>query len=186
MTMLDKLRDPGTWNDFYEYKTHLACPKAFARQLRAFTDTEGYLPVCEAIARGEGFPLPRRSVISKLSSQKKRTVYTYPDAENTVLKLLTYLLLRKYDGLFSDGLYSFRPGRSAKDAIRRLIKVPGIGSMWSYKVDIHDYFNSVGKGTIINPIDIEDIDLTDTKKYISSWSAPVIDIDKLLSTCPLC
>ena len=143
MTMLDKLRDPGTWNDFYEYKTHLACPKAFARQLRAFTDTEGYLPVCEAIARGEGFPLPRRSVISKLSSQKKRTVYTYPDAENTVLKLLTYLLLRKYDGLFSDGLYSFRPGRSAKDAIRRLIKVPGIGSMWSYKVDIHDYFNSV-------------------------------------------
>ena len=50
----------------------------------------------------------------------------------------------------------------------------------------HDYFNSVGKETIISPIDIEDMDLTDTEKYISSWSAPIIDIDKLLSACPLC
>ena len=143
MPMLEMLRDPKFWNDFYEYKTHLACPKAFADELRGFIDSQGYLPVCRAIESGDAFPLPKKTVISKLSSQKKRTVYTYPDAENTVLKLLTYLLLRKYDGLFTDGLYSFRPGRSAKDAVRRLIRTPGIGRMWSYKVDIHDYFNSV-------------------------------------------
>ena len=47
------------------------------------------------------------SVISKQSTQKKRTVFTYPDAENMVLKLLTYLLLRRYDGLFEDSVGYF-------------------------------------------------------------------------------
>ena len=95
------------------------------------------------INAGGAFPLPKKTVISKMSSSKKRTVYTYPLRENTVLKLLTYLLLRKYDGLFSDGLYSFRPGKTAKDAVRKLMRIKGIRQMYSYKVDIHNYFNSV-------------------------------------------
>ncbi|MBR6704329.1 MAG: group II intron reverse transcriptase domain-containing protein [Lachnospiraceae bacterium] len=143
MSLLDRLSDPGSWQEFYEYKTSLACPKEFERELKAFMDARAYLPVCESIAKGERFPLPRRAVISKLHSQKKRTVYIYPPAENTVLKLLTWLLLRTYDGLFSDGLYSFRPGRSAKDAIRRLTRLPGIRRMYAYKVDISNYFNSI-------------------------------------------
>jgi len=143
MSLLDSLADSRCWEDFYEYKTSLACPKAFAKELRAFIDARAYLPVCAAIRRGERFPLPRRAVIGKLGSQKKRVVYTYPPAENTVLKLLTWLLLRQYDGLFDDGLYSFRPGRSAKDAVRRLTAVPDVGQMWSYKADVSNYFNSV-------------------------------------------
>ena len=143
MSLLELLEDHRTWEDFYAYKTSLACPKAFAGELRAFIDERRYVPVCAAIRRGEPFPLPRRAVISKMSSRKKRVVYTYPPAENTVLKLLTYLLLRRYDGLFSPGLYSFRPGRSAKDAVRALTALPGAGTLWAYKVDVSNYFNSV-------------------------------------------
>ncbi|MBP5154657.1 MAG: group II intron reverse transcriptase domain-containing protein [Lachnospiraceae bacterium] len=143
MSLLDLLASSECWEAFYEYKTHLACPKDLARELGAFISEKAYLPVCEAIDSGEAFPLPRRAVISKLHSLKKRTVYIYPRRENTVLKLLTFLLLRKYDGLFADGLYSFRPGRSAKDAIRRLRRTPGLERMYSYKVDISNYFNSV-------------------------------------------
>ncbi len=141
--MLDRLREPAVWEAFYAYKTGLACPKQFAKELRAYIDAEGWRPVCEAIERGEPFPLPRRAVISKLSSGKKRVVYTYPRAENTVLKLLTWLLLRQYDGLFSRCLWSFRPGRTAKDAVRALLRTPGLRACWAYKADIHDYFNSV-------------------------------------------
>ena len=143
MSLLELLSRRECWERFYEYKTSLACPKAFAGELRAFIDGEAYLPVCRAIAAGQPFPLPRRSVVSKMSTGKKRVVYTYPRAENTVLKLLTWLLLRKYDGLFSPGLYSFRPGRTAKDAVRALRSVPGIGGMWAYKADVSNYFNSV-------------------------------------------
>ena len=49
-----------------------------------------------------------------------------------------------------------------------------------------DYFNSVGKESISTPISIVNIDINDVEKYIRNWSAPVIDIDKLLSACPLC
>ena len=143
MSLLDRLSEPACWQEFYEYKTSLACPKDFEKALKGFLSAREYGPVCARIAKGERFPLPRRAVISKMHSRKKRIVYIYPEPENTVLKLLTYLLLRKYDALFTDGLYSFRPGRSAKDAIRRLMRVSGIRNLYAYKVDIHNYFNSV-------------------------------------------
>ena len=142
-SLLDKLGDRGTWERFYTYKCSLACPKSFTKELRRFIDDSAYLPVYAAIRRGDPFPLPMKKSIAKLGTEKKRVVYTYPRTENTVLKLLTWLLLRRYDGRFSSGLYSFRPGRSAKDAIRTLRRTPGLGEMYAYKADIHDYFNSI-------------------------------------------
>ena len=143
MTLLQQLSRPEVWEAFYEYKTSLVCPKDFAKDLRSFIDDKRYLPVCERIASGERFPLPKKVVLSKMGSQKKRTVYIYPEPENTVCKLLTWLLLRKYDGLFTEGLYSFRPGVTAKDALRRLARTPGIRQKYAYKVDVSNYFNSV-------------------------------------------
>ena len=142
-SLLARLSDPKTWESFYEYKTSLVCPKDFAAHLRAFIDEQRYLPVCRAIEAGARFPLPKKVVLSKMGSQKKRTVYLYPEPENTVCKLLTWLLLRRYDDLFSDGLYSFRPGVTAKDAVRRLARTPGIRQMYAYKADVHDYFNAI-------------------------------------------
>ena len=143
MSILDQLSQKQSWETFYEYKTSLICAKFFQKQLRGFIDRAEYLPVTERIARGEAFPLPKKSIISKMSTQKKRTVYTYPPAENMVIKLLTYLLLRKYDDCFAPGLFSFRPGRSAKDAIRYLMRTPDLAQMYSYKVDVSNYFNSI-------------------------------------------
>ena len=141
--MLEQLKNERCWEDFYAYRTSLVCPKDFAKELRSFIDEKRYLPVCERIERGERFPLPKKAVISKMSSQKKRTVYVYPKDENTVLKMLTWLLLRRYDGVFSPALYSFRPGRTVKDAVRTLTRTRGIWQKHGYKADIHDYFNSV-------------------------------------------
>ena len=143
MSILDALSDHAAWERFCEYRTGVRLTKSDEKRLCDFIDEKRYLPVCEKIVSGASFPLPRRSVISKLGSDKKRVVYTYPEDENTVLKLLTYLLCRKYDGIFSKGLYSFRPNKTAKEAVRGFMKLPGIENMYSYKVDVHDYFNSV-------------------------------------------
>ncbi len=142
MSLLDLIADAATWDAFYGYKLSLACTKQFTGELRAFIDGKKYEPVCEGILAGRPFPLPRKSVLTKMGTDKKRVVYTYPAAENTALKLLTWLILRKYDGIFSDNLYSFRPGRTAKDAVRRLLRAP-VTECYAYKVDIHDYFNSI-------------------------------------------
>ena len=143
MGLLDALSRAEIWEAFYQYKVGLTCPKQEEKRLRGFIDRRAWTPVCESLKMGKPFPLPRRAVISKLHSGKKRVVYTYPEPENTVLKLLTWLLLRRYDSLFSPGLYSFRPGRTAKDAIRALRSVPRIQTMYAYKVDISNYFNSI-------------------------------------------
>ena len=143
MSLLDELSRASVWEGFYEYKASQSGKSEFAAKLREFIDEKRWLSVCDAIARGERFPLPRRAVINKMSSGKKRVVYIYPEPENTVLKLLTWLLLRRYDGLFSESLYSFRPDRTAKDAVRRFLRMPGLRSMFAYKADIHDYFNSI-------------------------------------------
>lgn len=144
MDMISSLFDPRLWQEYLEYKR--SCGRLLTheeQELTAFIAQEKYRPVVDNIRSGGSFPPPKKSAISKMNSSKKRIVYTYPPAENQVLKLMTYLLLRQYDGCFSDNLYSFRAGRTPKDAIRRLTRHPGISRMWSYKADISNYFNSI-------------------------------------------
>ena len=143
MSLIDDISDPICWAKFYDYKTSLSCTKKFSGTLRTYIDDRRYVDVARRIREGEPFPLPSRRVISKMSSQKKRTVYTYPEDENIVLKLLTHLMLRKYDTIYTPNLYSFRPDKTVKDAIRYLTSVEGIDRMYSYKVDISNYFNSI-------------------------------------------
>ncbi|MCR5294210.1 MAG: reverse transcriptase/maturase family protein [Lachnospiraceae bacterium] len=143
MSLLFQLSQPECWEKYYEYKISLAYPAKDAGELRGFIDAEAYLPAAERIRDGGAFPLPMKKVLQKQGTEKKRTVYIFPENENRVLKLLTYLLIRKYDGLFTDNLYSFRAGRSAKDAVKYLRRLPGIGGMYSYKTDISNYFNSI-------------------------------------------
>lgn len=174
MSLLDKLSQREVWENFFNYKSSLVGNKTFCRELRLFIDNEDYIPVCKNIENGNSFPLPKKSVISKQDTQKKRVVYTYPKNENMVLKLLTYLILRKYDSLFSDGLYSFRPNRTAKDALRRLIRTADIDKKYSYKADISNYFNSVPVGKIL-PM-LKDI-MSDDKKLLEFITGLLAETD---------
>ena len=77
-----------------------------------------------------------------MGTGKKRTVYSYGEDDTRVLKLLSHLLYR-YDGFFSPNCYSFRRGLKASDAIFSILKLLHGRRMWAYKLDIHDYFNSI-------------------------------------------
>lgn len=103
----------------------------------------------QKVLAGEPFSPPRRVSISKMSSEKKRIVYIHDPGERTLLKFLTYQLNRKYDYLYAPNLYSFRPGISVRNAVEDLRKVPGLDQMYSYKVDISNYFNSVPVAAMI-------------------------------------
>ena len=144
MSILDLLTTPALWQEFYNCKeADGRMSKRDLAALRNWIDRRGYLPAAEGIKAGTPFPHPCRKELSKLGSDKKRVVYTYPEDENRVLKLLTFLLQRRYDTLFASNLYSFRPRKGVRDAILRLIRTRDIRRMWSYKADIRNYFNSV-------------------------------------------
>ena len=100
------------------------------------------MPVCKAIYEGKPMPPCTIHKINKKNTEKKRTVFVFPHAENYVLKLLAYLLY-KYDYLFESNLYSFRQKIGVKQGVVSLIRKIGNQKMYSYKADIHDYFNSV-------------------------------------------
>ena len=143
MSLIDKLFEESSWERFYRYKSGLRCSRSFIRELRSFIDSRSYLAYEQQIRNCSGLPLPSRSVISKMSSQKKRTVYKYPYEFNMILKLLTFLTLRGYDHIFSPDLYSFRPGVCAKDAIHAICREKDLHTLYSYKIDVSDYFNSI-------------------------------------------
>ena len=144
MDILTQMEDPALWQDFLTYrKNSFRLTQQEEAELQAFIQKREYLPILNRIRAGEPFPHPRRAAISKKSTSKKRIVYVYPPKEAWVLKLMTHVLLWRYDHLFTPNLYSFRAGHGVKEAVGFLSSVPGIGQMWSYKADIRNYFNSI-------------------------------------------
>ena len=107
-----------------------------------FVDSETYHPVVRRLSKGKGIGIPFKTVINKMGSGKKRVVYHFGNQEMAVLKLISHLLYR-YDNLFASNCYAFRRGKRASDAIFRLKREIGGRKLWTYKVDIHDYFNSI-------------------------------------------
>ena len=160
MSIIELLTCENTWEEFLEYKVdggHLS--KQQEARLTEYIQNKEYVPVVEGILRKEDFPIPTMKCINKKNSNKKRTVFLFDEKENFVLKAMMFLLY-KYDYLFSPNLYSFRRNISVKTAIADITK-RNIGSMYGYKVDIHDYFNSVDTDIITKMIrdKIKDDDL---------------------------
>lgn len=143
MSLIDKLFEKSSWEKYYEYKSGLRCSKRFKKELREYIDSERYLAYKDSVCSMTGLPLASKAVISKMSSRKKRIIYKYPYDFNMLLKLLTYLTLRKYDHIYTPNLYSFRPGVCAKDAIMAICRTKDLHSLYSYKIDVSDYFNSI-------------------------------------------
>ena len=168
VSLIDKLFEKSSWERFYEYKDRLRCSKRFKKELREFIDSEAYMEYEQQIRTLTDLPLPSKAVISKMSSQKKRTVYKYPYNFNMLLKLLTYLTLRKYDHIYTSSLYSFRPGVCAKDAIMAIFHTKNIRNMYSYKIDVSDYFNSIPVNKMCDALDKT---VTDDDKLLSFMKA---------------
>ena len=108
----------------------------------AFVEREDYLPLATKIVEGGGLGIPTKKLVNKMGSGKKRVVYSFAPDEMLVLKLIAFLLY-KYDDKFAPNCYAFRRGLKAHDAVFNINKAIRDQKMWAYKLDIHDYFNSI-------------------------------------------
>lgn len=141
--IIGQLDSQAVWEEFL---SHRLMKGRFTWTLFEDADTfvaeERYLPVARAWMEGGSPGVPELKRVNKMGTGKKRTVYSFGSDETRVLKLIAYLLYR-YDGRFCPNCYSFRRGLKASDAIFSLRKVLHGRRMWAYKLDIHDYFNSI-------------------------------------------
>lgn len=107
-----------------------------------FVGCQQYLPLAMKVAKGEGLGIPQKKIINKMGTGKKRVVYSFPPDETLLLKLISHQLYR-YDDHFAPNCYSFRRGLKAHDAVFKINNAVRKQKMWAYKLDIHDYFNSI-------------------------------------------
>ena len=157
------LVDDQKWNEFLDYKISKDfVPKKEKEELSDFIKNKKYENICISISQGNyTFSNPKKHLISKGHSGKKRIVYTFNDEEMIVLKFISYLLY-EYDYFFAPNLYSFRKNSSVKNAIRNISNIKNIQNMYGYKVDIHNYFNSIDESILLKTLKEE---LIDNKLY---------------------
>jgi len=142
---LELLCLPKTWEAFYKEKEEQDFWRAAEKEeWRAFLNAGEYLALAKRVKQeGFCFCVPEKKQVNKSGSEKKRVVYSFSDTENRYLKVLTRLLLTRYDGCFTENCYSFRKGHGSRQAIGRLVHTKNIGGMFGCKLDICNYFNSI-------------------------------------------
>lgn len=143
MSVIDQLYERSRWEAFLHYKQeqgHLSLRDE--ADLARFIAEEEYIGTLDRI-RESGFSVPAKRFINKVDSGKKRVVYIFGREENYVLKLMTFLLIRKYDAIFAANLFSFRSRQGVRRAVKFLKRMPGLDTKYVYKSDISDYFNSI-------------------------------------------
>ncbi|MBR3491421.1 MAG: hypothetical protein IKH44_03890 [Bacteroidales bacterium] len=141
--ILSQLTLQKTWEEFLAYRLLKGRFNWHEfDEADAFVEREDYLPLATKIAQGEGLGLPTKKLVNKMGSGKKRVVYSFAPEEMLILKLIAFLLY-KYDNQFAPNCYAFRRGLKASDAIFKINKAIRGQKMWAYKLDIHDYFNSI-------------------------------------------
>ena len=142
-SIITRLADQGAWEELLArrlmrgYYTWRGFEEA-----DNFVGEQKYLEVAQRIGRGEGLGIPVKKTVNKLGTNKKRVVYTFGRDEMRALSLISYLLYR-YDAHFAPNCYAFRQGLHPQDAIRSVNQALHHQPMWAYKLDLHDYFNSI-------------------------------------------
>ena len=142
-SIITQLGKPEAWEEFLAYRLRKGRYNWHDfDKADTFVEEEQYRSLAARIARGEKLGIPNKKVINKMGSSKKRVVYSFDGDTMRILRLLAHLLYR-YDNHFASNCYAFRRGMNAHDAIRRVNKSLHGHPMWAYKLDIHDYFNSI-------------------------------------------
>ena len=142
-SILTQLTRQETWEEFLAYRLVKGRFNWHEfDEADRFVEQEAYLHLAQKIARGEGLGIPKKKIVNKMGTGKKRVVYSFAPDEMVILKFIAFKLY-DYDAVFSPNCYAFRRGIKACDAILFINRAIGNRRMWAYKLDIHDYFNSI-------------------------------------------
>ena len=142
-SILTQLTRQETWEEFLAYRLVKGRFNWHEfDEADRFVEQEAYLHLAQKIARGEGLGIPKKKIVNKMGTGKKRVVYSFAPDEMVILKFIAFKLY-DYDAVFSPNCYAFRRGIKAFDAIFFINRAIGNRRMWAYKLDIHDYFNSI-------------------------------------------
>ena len=142
-SIITQLTRQDVWEEFLAYRLLKGrFNRHEFKEADSFVEREDYLPLAQKIVQGTCLGIPQKKIINKMGTGKKRVVYSFAPDEMVILKLIAFKLY-DYDAYFAPNCYAFRRGIKASDAIFSIRRAIGGRKMWAYKLDIHDYFNSI-------------------------------------------
>ena len=104
----------------------------------------------DKLKQGDYRPRPVQRVwIPKLGSKELRPLGV-PTVEDRVVQMAMRNVLEPiFEHTFAEHSYGFRPGRGAKDALRRVQQLMREGNMWIVDADIKGYFDNIPQDKLL-------------------------------------
>ena len=126
--------------------------KADGRKCRLYAQQSAQRlpPLQQMLKEGRYEPKPAQLVwIPKLGSKEMRPLGV-PPVENRVVEMaLRNVLEPIFEHTFAENSYGFRPGRGAKDALRRVNELLQAGKSWVVDADLKGYFDSIPQDKLL-------------------------------------
>jgi RNA-directed DNA polymerase len=94
----------------------------------------------------------RRQWIPKPGSAQGRPLGIPTVRDRIVQSALRHVLEPLWEAKFADQSYGFRPGRSCKDALRRVDELLHGGFTWVVDADIQSYYDSIDHGQLLGEV----------------------------------
>jgi RNA-directed DNA polymerase len=130
--------------------------KADGRKCRLYAKQSAQrLPQLQRMLKeGRYEPKPAQRVwIPKLGSKEMRPLGV-PPVENRVVEMaLRNVLEPIFEHTFAESSYGFRPGRGAKDALRRVDELLKAGKCWVVDADLKGYFDSIPQDKLLAAVE---------------------------------
>ena len=114
---------------------------------------ERLLRVQAWLKAGEYRPKPVKRVwIPKLGSKELRPLGV-PTVEDRVVQTAVRNVIEPiFEKIFAEHSYGFRPGRGAKDALRRVDRLLKAGQVWVVDADLKGYFDSIPQDQLMEAV----------------------------------
>lgn len=122
-SIIDQIENDEIWKKYLEFKKkQSSMTKLEIAQMEEYIENKKYKIISKQIINGQyQFSIPKKHLINKMNKSKKRAVYTFNEDENMILKLISYLFSKKYDGKYSNNCYSFRKSYTVRYAIKKYL-----------------------------------------------------------------
>jgi RNA-directed DNA polymerase len=109
--------------------------------------------VQDMLRKGHYHPQPVKRVwIPKLGSKELRPLGVPAVEDRVVQTALRNVIEPIFENIFAEHSYGFRPGRGAKDALRRVDHLLDTGRVWVVDADLKGYFDSIPQDKMVKAV----------------------------------